>query len=226
MNDSKAKTFETDVFDAGGHPLKLTALGHSSLVWEWQGLVIHIDPWGKQADYSLQPKADFIFITHEHQDHLDAAAVALIKKPGTRLIVNPAVRGLLGEGETMANGDKFDLGSFSVEALPAYNLSEDRTKYHPRHRDNGYLFCFGKFTVYLAGDTEDIPEMLALRGIDVAFLPMNQPYTMTPEQVASAARTFRPKILYPYHFGGTDPHLLVALLKDEPGIEVRVRRLS
>ncbi len=226
MNDSKAKTFETDVFDVGGQPLKLTALGHSSLVWEWQGHIIHIDPWGKQADYTTQPQADFIFITHEHQDHLDAAAVALIKKPGTRLVVNPAVKTLLGEGQALANGDKLDLGGFSVEAVPAYNLGEDKAKFHPRHRDNGYLFRFGGFTVYLAGDTEDTPEMRALRGIDVAFLPMNQPYTMTPEQVASAAKAFRPKILYPYHFGETDPKLVVALLKDEPGIEVRVRKLA
>jgi L-ascorbate metabolism protein UlaG (beta-lactamase superfamily) len=223
---NKASTFETDVFDVGGQPLKLTALGHSSLVWEWQGHIIHIDPWGKQADYSAQPKADFIFITHEHVDHLDAAAVALIKKPGTRLIVNPAVRALLGEGDALANGDTRDLGGFSVEALPAYNLGEDKAKFHPRHRDNGYLFRFGAFTVYVAGDTEDIPEMLALKNIDVAFLPMNQPYTMTPEQVASAAKVFRPHVLYPYHRGDTDPNLLVALLKNEPGIEVRVRRLA
>ena len=225
MNNS-TKTFETDVFDVGGQSLKLTALGHSSLVWEWQGHIIHIDPWSAKADYAAQPKADFIFVTHEHVDHLDAGAIAQLKKAGTRLLINAAGREQLGDGEVLANGDKKDFGGFSVEAVPAYNLGEDKAKFHPRHRGNGYVFRFGTFAVYVAGDTEDIPEMLALRNIDVAFLPMNQPYTMTPEQVASAARSFRPRVLYPYHRGETDPELVVALLKNEPGIEVRVRSLA
>jgi L-ascorbate metabolism protein UlaG (beta-lactamase superfamily) len=227
MNENlKDKTFETDTFDVGGQTLRVTALGHSSLVWHWRGQVIHVDPWGVQADYSTQPKADFIFVTHEHMDHFDQAAIALIRKPGTRLFVNPAVRALLGEGEALANGDSADLGSFSVEAHPAYNLGADKQKFHPKGRDNGYLFRFGKFAVYVAGDTEDTPELLALRGLDAAFLPMNQPYTMTPEQVARVARTVRPRVLYPYHRGETDPQLVAKLLKDEPGVEVRIRRLA
>lgn len=223
MNDDKPKTFETDVFDVGGKPLKLTALGHSSLVCEWQGHIIHIDPWSVQADYAAQPRADFIFVTHEHVDHLDVAAIAQLKKPGTRLFINAAGRDQIGEGEVLANSDKKDFGSFSVEAVPAYNLGEDKQKFHPRHRGNGYVFRFGVFTVYVAGDTEDIPEMRALKDIDVAFLPMNQPYTMTPEQVAAAARAFRPRVLYPYHRGETDPQLAVNLLKNDTDIEVRVR---
>ena len=227
MNENlKDKTFETDTFDVSGQPLRVTLIGHSSLVWHWQGQVIHVDPWGVQADYSTQPKADYIFVTHEHMDHLDQAAIALIKKPGTKLLVNPAVKAILGEGEALANGDRRKLGTFSVEAHPAYNLGEDKQKFHPRGRDNGYLFRFGSLAAYVAGDTEDSPELLALKGLDVAFLPMNQPYTMTPEQVAKVARTVRPRVVYPYHRGETDPNLVAALLKGESGIEVRIRKLA
>jgi len=222
----KDKTFDTDTFETGGQTLRLTALGHSSLIWEWQGQVIHIDPWSKQADYSTLPPADFIFVTHEHMDHLDKDAIAQVKNPGTRLLVNPAVQAILGEGEALTHGTRLDLGTFSVEAVPAYNTTPDHQKFHPPGRDNGYLFTFGSLRVLVAGDTEDTPELKAQKNIDVAFLPMNQPYTMTPDQVANAARAFRPKILYPYHFGETDPKLLSALLKDEKGIEVRLRRLS
>jgi len=227
MNETlKTKTFETDTIDGGGRALRLTALGHSSLVWHWDGLVIHLDPWGAQADYSTQPKADYIFVTHEHGDHFDPEAIAQIRKPGTKVFVNPAVHALLKDSVALANGDRKDLGSFSVEAHPAYNLGEDKQKFHPVGRDNGYLFRFGTLAVYVAGDTEDTPDLLSLKGLDVAFLPMNQPYTMTPEQVARAALTIRPRILYPYHRGDTDPTLLVALLQKETDIEVRVRRLA
>jgi len=222
----KDKTFDTDTFDVGGRPLRLTALGHSSLIWQWDGLVIHIDPWGAQADYSTLPKADVVLVTHEHGDHFDPQAIALVKKPGTRLVVNPTVKVLLGEGEALTNGERLDLGTFSVEAVPAYNLGADKQKFHPRGRDNGYLLTFGPFRVLVAGDTEDTPELRAHRNIDVAFLPMNQPYTMTPEQVAAAARAFRPRILYPYHFGDTETSLLLPLLKNEKDIEVRLRRLA
>lgn len=222
----KDKTYESDTFDIGGRNLRWTHLGHSSLMAEWEGLVIHIDPWAHQADYSTLPAADYIFVTHEHKDHLDPAAIAQIKKPGTRLLVNPAVRDLLGEGQALTPGTKVDLGSFSVEAIPAYNTTPDHQKFHPPGRDNGYVFSFGSFRVLVAGDTEDTPELKAQKNIHVAFLPMNQPYTMTPDQVATAARAFRPQILYPYHFGETDPKLLTALLQDEKGIEVRLRRLA
>jgi L-ascorbate metabolism protein UlaG (beta-lactamase superfamily) len=112
--------------------------------------------------------------------------------------------------------------------VPAYNLAHKRPDgqpFHPRGNGNGYILTFGNVRVYVAGDTEDTPEMRALRGIDIAFLPMNLPYTMTPEMVADAARAFRPRILYPYHFGQTDPQALVRLLSDDAGIEVRVRRM-
>jgi L-ascorbate metabolism protein UlaG (beta-lactamase superfamily) len=221
-----AKTYETDQFDAGGRPLRLTSLGHSTLMWEWEGLVIHMDPWTAQGDYSALPRADVILVTHEHQDHLDPAAIALARKPGTRIVVNPAVKTIFGEGEALANREKIDLGTFTVEAVPAYNITPGREKFHPKGRDNGYLLTFGPLRILVAGDTEDHSELKAFRNIDVAFLPMNQPYTMTPDQAASVARAIRPRVLYPYHFGETDPQALATLLGEEKGIEVRIRRLA
>ncbi|NNM67263.1 MAG: MBL fold metallo-hydrolase [Spirochaetales bacterium] len=218
--------YEHDVFDVNGSPLRLTALGHSTLMWEWKGQVLHLDPWTAKADYTKLPRADFILVTHEHPDHLDKNAIQMLKKTQTRLLVNPAVRAILGEGEALANHDRLDLGTFQVEAVPAYNITPGREMFHPKGRDNGYLLTFDGLRVLIAGDTEDHEELRSLRSVDIAFLPMNQPYTMTPEQVASAARALRPKILFPYHFGETDPQKLVLLLEKEKSIEVRVRRLA
>ena len=117
----------------------------------------------------------------------------------------------------MANGDVKTVAAMTIEAVPAYNLVHKRGSgepFHPKGQGNGYVITFGDKRVYVAGDTENTPEMKALKDIDIAFLPMNLPYTMTPEMVADAAEAFKPKILYPYHFGKTDTGRLVALLKD------------
>ena len=129
----------------------------------------------------------------------------------------------------MRNGESATVAGFDVEAVPAYNIVNMRSEgmpYHPKGNGNGYVITFGDIRVYVAGDTEDTPEMRALQDIDVAFLPMNLPYTMTPAMVADAAKAFRPRILYPYHFGDTDTNELVQLLAGEEGIEVRVRDLG
>ena len=129
----------------------------------------------------------------------------------------------------MNNGETQTIDSVKIEAVPAYNIVHKRENgepYHPKGLGNGYVFTFGDKRVYIAGDTENIPEMKSLQAIDCAFLPMNLPYTMTPEMVADAATAFRPKILYPYHYGDTDTSRIVVLLKDAPGIEVRIRRMQ
>jgi len=129
----------------------------------------------------------------------------------------------------MKNGDSREVNGIRIDAVPAYNIVHKRSDgqpYHPEGQGNGYILTMGSKRIYVAGDTENTPEMKALKNIDVAFLPMNLPYTMSPEMVADAAKTFRPKILYPYHYGQTDPKELVALLKDEKGIEVRIRKLE
>jgi len=223
---------EFDVFDTGRGELKITFLGHASLVFEFGGARIYVDPVSQYGDFSKFPKADLILVTHEHGDHLDAAAISLLRAASTRIILPQASRSKLGAGEALESNRVVDVfgaavSGFRVEAVPAYNVTAGHANYHPRERkDNGYILTFGSLRIYVAGDTEPIPEMAAFGRIDIAFLPMNQPYTMTPEQVAAAARTIRPKILYPYHFGSTDTELLSKLLSNEPGIEIRTRKLQ
>lgn len=220
--------FESDVIPTAGGDLTITFLGHASLLLQYQGKVIHVDPWSKQADYGALPQADLVLITHEHQDHLDPQALAAITSAKTLVVCNQASAEKIPGAQVMANGQELTLLGLSIEAVPAYNLVHMRQPglaYHPKGVGNGYVVTFGDKKVYLAGDTENTPEMKALKGIDVAFLPMNLPYTMTPEMVADAAKAFRPRVLYPYHYGQTDTGALLALMKDSPDIEVRIRKM-
>jgi len=221
--------FESDVIKTGAGELKITFIGHGTLMFAFGGKVIHVDPVGQYADYGKLPKADLILITHEHRDHLDLKAVEELRKPGTQIVLNQAGAGQAPGGLVMANGEVKTVAGLTIEAVPAYNLVHKRDSgepFHPKGQGNGYIITFGDQRVYVAGDTENTPEMKALKGIDIAFLPMNLPYTMTPEMVADAARAFKPKVLYPYHFGKTDTARLVALLQDHPEIEVRLRRME
>jgi L-ascorbate metabolism protein UlaG (beta-lactamase superfamily) len=188
-----------------------------------------VDPFSRVADYSKLPKADVILITHEHRDHLDPGALAEIRTKTTGVVHTVLCEGAIESGIAMRNGDMTVVQGLGVEAVPAYNLVHRRESGDPFHRcgdGNGYILTFGGLRVLVAGDTENTPELKAVRGIDVAFLPMNLPYTMTPEMVADVALVIRPKILYPYHFGDTDASRLVKLLRDHPEIEVRIRRLA
>jgi len=208
--------------------LEITFLGHGSLVLSAGGTVVHVDPYGKVADYATLPKADVILITHEHQDHLDQAALQAISKESTRVIASAAAAEQVKGAAAMENGARTSVAGIAIEAVPAYNIKHERSPgvpFHPRGRGNGYVVMLAGLRVYIAGDTENIPEMKSLAGVDVAFLPMNLPYTMTPEMAADAARMIGPKILYPYHFGETDTSRLVVLLKDRPEIEIRIRRM-
>jgi L-ascorbate metabolism protein UlaG (beta-lactamase superfamily) len=205
--------------------LRITFVGHASLIFEVGGKVIHIDPWTKQGDYTKFPKADLILVTHEHFDHLDSAAIAEISKSGTRIVGTSAVHDELKKGEIMKNGDTLTVDGFTIEAVPAYNITPDHLQFHPKGRGNGYVLTIGGKRIYVAGDTEDITDMANLKKIDIAFLPMNQPYTMLPDQAAHAAEMFHPKILYPYHTGDTDIAALVKLLAKDKDIEVRVRKM-
>ncbi|MDD3981496.1 MAG: MBL fold metallo-hydrolase [Spirochaetales bacterium] len=231
----KAKSFnkETDYFNAGSGTLAISFLGHGSLAMELGDFVIYIDPVSDYGVFSKYPKADLILVTHEHADHLDAGVIKTLSKPATRLILSPPARTKLGAGEILHHGQKHNIllpgwnSEIEIEAVPAYNISQGRTHFHPKERrDNGYILAVGTLRIYLAGDTEDIPEMSDLGRIDIAFLPMNQPYTMLPEQTAAAALRIKPSILYPYHFGGSDTEKLVKLLEDEKSIEVRLRKMQ
>lgn len=217
--------FETDVFTLKEGTLKITFIGHGTLLLDYNGRIIHVDPVSQEADYTKLPKADLILITHEHGDHLDEKAVGRLTKEGTQIITNEASAKKLAGAIVMHNGEQKTIQGVKIEAVAAYNTTAGRDRFHPKGRDNGYILTFTDKRVYIAGDSENTPEMKALKDIFIAFLPMNQPYTMTPEQVAEAAKAFRPQILYPYHYGDTDTGLLPALLKDTPGIEVRIRKL-
>jgi L-ascorbate metabolism protein UlaG (beta-lactamase superfamily) len=220
---------EKDAIKTSAGDLEITFVGHGSLVFGFGGKVIHVDPFSRLADYLTLPKADAVLITHAHGDHLDAAALSAIRTPKTDVVVAPACAGKVEGAVVLKNGEERTVAGIRVEAVPAYNIvakRPDGTAFHPKGEGNGYVLTFGETRVYVAGDTENTPEMKALPKIGVAFLPMNLPYTMTPEMVADAARAFKPRILYPYHFGETDPARVVELLKDLKEIEVRVRRMK
>ena len=221
--------FETDIIKTNMGDLKITFIGHGTLRFDFDGKVIHVDPVSREANYDEQPKADLILITHEHGDHLDPEVLEKIKKKDTQIIVAACCADRVEGAIVMKNGDSKTIGGLKIEAVPAYNIVHKRDNgdpFHPKGSGNGYVVTFGNKQVYIAGDTENTPEMKALKNIDIAFLPMNLPYTMTPEMVADAAKAFKPKILYPYHYGQTDPQKLVDLLKDDKSIEIRIRQMQ
>lgn len=221
--------YEKDVLDSATGDLVATFLGHGSLMLEFNKQVIQIDPWSQAADYTNLPKADIVLITHNHPDHLDPVALKKTSQPGTTVIISENCLSAVPGGQVMKNGEARVLGSIGIMALPAYNRLHRRDNgepYHPKGEGNGYLLTFNKTRVYIAGDTEDIPEMDDLDDIDYAFMPMNLPYTMTPEMVVNAVLGFMPKVLYPYHYGDTNPGRLTELLRDVPEIEVRIRRMK
>lgn len=217
-----------DVIHTPDGDLRIRFVGHASLVFSYGGKVVHVDPVGAQGDYSRLPKADLVLVTHEHHDHLDPDALAKIRTSGTAVVLTEAAARTVTGGVVMRNDETKTAAGFRVEAVPAYNIAHKRpdgTPFHPRGIGNGYVISFGNTRVYIAGDTENIPEMKNLKNIAIAFLPMNLPYTMTPEMTAAAAHSFHPRVLYPYHFGETDTSRLVALLAG-CGIEVRIRAMK
>jgi L-ascorbate metabolism protein UlaG (beta-lactamase superfamily) len=226
---SAQRKFERDVIPTSNGDIEITFLGHGSLMMTYGGKTIHVDPYGEVADYGALSKADLILVTHEHYDHLDPSALQAILRSDTVVVATQACAPQIPKALVMANGEIRTVLGLAIEAVPAYNIVHKRpdgNPFHPQGSGNGYIITFGDKRVYIAGDTENIPEMKALRDIDVAFLPMNLPYTMTPEMVADAARVIHPKILYPYHYGDTDTSKLLQLLQGEKGIEVRIRKLS
>ena len=221
-------TYEVDVFKTkSGKTVKFHALVHASIRIEYDGREIEIDPVTKLGnrtiDLAAMPRADYLLVTHEHGDHFDKEAIKLLTGDNTQLITNQRCADMLGYGQVMKNGDKIKIAKdFSIEAVPAYNITEGRTQFHPKGRDNGFIITLDGLRIYVAGDTEDIPEMKNIKDIDIAFLPCNQPYTMTTEQLVKAAKTVKPKVLFPYHYGQTDVSKIPSQLKDS-GIDVRIR---
>ncbi|MCR4412503.1 MAG: MBL fold metallo-hydrolase [Thermoguttaceae bacterium] len=209
---------------------------HATFVLQWAGKAVYVDPVGGAKGLAGLPKPDLVLVTDIHGDHLDAATLEELLSGGgqVRIIAPKAVaeklpQGPLAQSVTIATeGKKIEIGGIAVEAFPAYNVTAQRQKFHPKGRGVGYLLRLGGKTVYVAGDTEGTPEMCKLTGVDVAFLPMNLPYTMSVEQAARAIREFKPKIVYPYHFRNSDGTMadlekLQRLVGADSGVEIRVR---
>ena len=196
--------FMTDAGDVLIHPIN-----HASIVMETPAGTLYVDPVGRPDAYEGLPPADLILVTHEHGDHLSVPLLMTLAAGGVPLITNPAVQGMLpgglGDAATaLANGDSTEALGIGVEAIPAYNITEDRLRFHPQGRDNGYVLGLGGKRVYISGDTEGIPEMRSLDGIDLAFVCMNLPFTMDVEQAADAVAEFAPAVVYPYHYRGRE----------------------
>jgi len=218
----------SDTIETSAGPLKITAIHHASTLLEIGGKTIYVDPWSEGGKLDALPKADYIFVSDIHPDHLDAAAIDKLKKDGTILVGPPAVSEKRTMNVVLKNGDAHDFGLFKVEAVPMYNLQrgpEPGKLFHDKGRGDGFVFTFGDKRVYFSGDTECTPEMKALQKIDVAFVCMNLPYTMPPSEAAECVRAFKPKITYPYHFRGQDQNAFAVALHQTGDVptEVRIR---
>ncbi|HWQ53881.1 MAG TPA: MBL fold metallo-hydrolase [Bryobacteraceae bacterium] len=212
-----------DEFPTSGGVVRITPIQHASVVLEAAGKVLYIDP--AQGSYDTRPAADLILLTDIHPDHLVPAVIEKLRRPGTAIFGPEAAAKSVSGVTIIRNGETKTWRSWTIEALPMYNLTRGPAPcklYHEKGRGNGYLLTFGGKRFYFAGDTEGIPEMRALRNIDVAFVPMNLPYTMTPEEAADAVRAFHPRIVYPYHFRGSDLGGFAKALAGS-GTEVRIR---
>ncbi|MCC6862292.1 MAG: MBL fold metallo-hydrolase [Bryobacterales bacterium] len=207
-------------FATGRGALRIVPVRHASLMIEAGGQAVHVDPWG-QGDYEGLPRADIIIITHAHGDHLDPSALARLRKAAT-LVIAPEGTGVPG-AFALAPGESRTAGNWTFEAVAMYNRGPDGGRvFHEKGKGAGYVVSYGGMRIYIAGDTSATPEMASLQRVDVAFLPMNLPYTMTPEEAAAAAKSFRPKIVYPYHYRGSDLAAFEKALAGS-GIEVRIR---
>jgi L-ascorbate metabolism protein UlaG (beta-lactamase superfamily) len=220
---SLGATAETQVFPTSAGPVKITPLYHASTLIEAEGKTIYLDP-AKPAKVTGFPKADLILITHDHGDHLDPDSIKEITKPGTDILAPPAVVQTVTTAKPIANGETKSWQGWTIEAIPAYNLKRGPAPgklFHDKGRGNGYVLTYGDKRFYFSGDTEGIPDMRALKKIDVAFVCMNLPYTMPPEEAADAVQAFHPKIVIPYHYRGSDLSIFQKGLGGT-GIEVRL----
>jgi len=209
-------------FSTSKGPLLITPIQHASLMIQAGGKVIYVDPVQAAGKYDGLPQADYILITDIHGDHMDPALVDKLKKPSTVILAPTAVCATIKSAAPISNGETKTIGDFTVEAIPMYNLTPARAQFHTKGRGNGYVVTYGGKRLYFSVDTEGIPEMKALKNIDVAFVCMNLPYTMTAEEAAEAVKAFHPAVVYPYHYRGSDPQVFAKALAGT-GIDVRLR---
>ena len=233
-SDGNPSNRQADVIHTSRGELRLTPIYHGSVMLEFGGKVIHVDPWS-QGDFTGFPQADLIVITHTHADHLDRTMVEKLKKPETIIVGPPAVIDTLncapacGVAEAISDSEKRTVMGIEFEGVPMYNLvfgSGPGKPYHHKGIGSGYILNFGDTRVYFSGDTECTPEMKALKNISVAFLAMNPPRTETTLEAAECVKAFKPRIVYPYHYRGSKLDEFANALKDTPGVEVRLRKLE
>jgi L-ascorbate metabolism protein UlaG (beta-lactamase superfamily) len=214
--------FQSDIFKTkSGKNIKITFIKHASIIIDYDGFIIYIDPVNSYTDLDKFVKSDMILITHEHYDHFDREAIKKIKKENTKIILNKNSHDILGDGIVLKNYDTININNIIIEAVPAYNTTKN---FHPKGRDNGYILQLDNIRIYIAGDIEDMPEIAEFKNIDISFLPVNQPYTMTIEQALNVAKILKPKILYPYHYDKTDVKQMIEILS-KFNIEVRVKNM-
>jgi L-ascorbate metabolism protein UlaG (beta-lactamase superfamily) len=220
-----------DTLATSAGDVAIHAIHHAAFTLTFNGTTILVDPAPlgdtvNTAEFTALPAPALILVTHEHGDHFNVPILQAVS--GSATIVAPQSAfdkmpdDLKAKTKVMKNGDKLEVAGVAIEAVPAYNTSPDKQQFHPKGRDNGYVLTFGDKHIYVAGDTEDTPEMRALTGIDVAFLPMNLPYTMSVDQAADAVKAFKPKVVYPYHSRGSD----VEAFKTKVGADADVRILD
>ena len=221
-------SFPKDTIQTTDGPLIITFVGHASLIFEWKNEVMHIDPSSREANYYALPKATKIFVTHHHGDHCDPASLKAITEDKTKTFISAIAHEKWNQGMVLRPDQTVTVDGITIETLPAYNLvhmRDDGLPYHVKGECNSYVLNFGGLRIFIAGDTENTPEMKALKDIDIAFLPMNLPYTMTPEMVADGAKAFKPEILYVYHYGKSDLDAIRNLMADENKVDLRIRRM-
>lgn len=225
---------QADVVQTSKGDLRITPVYHGSVMLEFAGKVIHVDPWS-QGDFTGLPLADMIVITHTHQDHLDRSMVDKLHKPETIIVAPPAVTDTLncapacGIVEPISDSEQRTVMGIGFQGVPMYNLvfgSGPGKPYHHKGIGSGYILTFGETRVYFSGDTECTPEVKALKNIDVAFLAMNPPRTQSTLEAAECVKAFKPKVVYPYHYRGSKLEEFSDALKNTPGVEVRIRKLE
>ncbi len=217
-----------DTISTNKGDLHIQPINHATFAMGWNGETIYVDPVGGAGRFTGLPAPDLIFITHAHGDHFDPKTLAAVATKSTKLVAPKDVfdkmpADLKAMTTIMANGDQKTIMNIGIDAVPAYNTTPERLKYHPKGLNNGYVLTIGGKRIYISGDTEDIPEMRALKNIDVAFVCMNLPYTMDVQHAADAVVAFKPKIVYPYHYRGSDVNEFAKLVKAKSDVDVRLR---
>lgn len=220
-----AADFERDLIPTSAGPLRVTFIGHGTLMFEFGGKVVHVDPWSAVGDYSTLPRGDLVLLTHHHIDHLDSLALTLARKPYAKILGTYDCARLYPGVTVMRNGDVADTLGLRIEAVPAYNLRlPGKGQVHPKGACNGYIVTAGGVRLYFAGETQNIPELRNVKDIYVAFVAMDGVFNMDAEEAATAVKVFMPKVVYPVHTGGADPKELARMLEGS-GIEVRIRKM-